>query len=84
MKQDKVPLKSEFKVILGNARSQAAEMVLAPGKNEGGPENRHKGADQWMFVLAGRGEAVINGKKLKIGKSSLVLIERGDTHDVSR
>jgi mannose-6-phosphate isomerase-like protein (cupin superfamily) len=82
MKQGEVPFKSEFKVILGNPRSQAAEMVLAPGKNEGGPDNRHKGADQWMFVLAGRGAVVINGKKQKIGKSSLVLIERGDTHEI--
>jgi mannose-6-phosphate isomerase-like protein (cupin superfamily) len=80
MKQGKVSFRSEFKVILGNARSQAAETVLAPGKNEGGPDNRHKGADQWMFVLSGRGEVVINGKKQKINKSTLLLIERGDTH----
>ena len=82
MKEIAVPFTRNFKVLLGNSRSQAAEMVLAPGKNEGGPENRHKGADQWMFVLAGRGEVVINGKKLKIGKSSLVLIERGDRHEI--
>ena len=82
MKQGKVPFKSEFKVILGNVRSQAAEMVLSPGKNEGGPDNKHKGADQWMFVLSGRGQVVINGKKQKIGKSSLILIERGDTHEI--
>lgn len=35
-----------FRVVLGNDRSQAAQMTLAPGETEGGPDNRHKGADQ--------------------------------------
>ena len=82
MKQKSVPFKSDFKVLVGNACSQAAEMVLPPGECEGGPDNRHKGADQWLFVLSGRGEAVVNGKKQKLGKSTLLLIERGDTHEI--
>jgi mannose-6-phosphate isomerase-like protein (cupin superfamily) len=82
MKQDTIRLKSVFKVILGNARSQAAEMVLVPGKTEGGPDNRHRGADQWLFVVSGRGEAVVNGKKHALKKWTLVLIERGDTHEI--
>lgn len=32
-----------FKVIFGNIRSQAAQMVIAPGDAEGGPRNRHRG-----------------------------------------
>src|SRR3712207_7744926 len=32
-----------FRVAAGNRRSQAAEMVLAPGDSEGGPDNRHRG-----------------------------------------
>jgi mannose-6-phosphate isomerase-like protein (cupin superfamily) len=82
MKQKRVAFKNDFEVILGNARSQAAEMVLPPGKCEGGPDNRHKGADQWLFVVSGRGEAIINRKTYKIAKSSLILIERGDTHEI--
>jgi hypothetical protein len=39
-----------FRVALGNRRSQAAEMVVKPGKGEGDPHNRHRGADQWLFV----------------------------------
>jgi mannose-6-phosphate isomerase-like protein (cupin superfamily) len=82
MKQKRVAFKSDFEVIVGNARSQAAEMVLPAGKCEGGPDNRHKGADQWLFVVSGRGEIIVNGKTHKIGKNSLVLIERGDTHEI--
>jgi mannose-6-phosphate isomerase-like protein (cupin superfamily) len=44
-----------FRVALGNARSQAAVMVIPPGDAEGDPHNRHRGADQWLFVLEGRG-----------------------------
>ena len=34
-----------FKVLLGNRRVQAAQMVIPPGKSEGGPSTRHKNAD---------------------------------------
>ena len=46
-----------FRVIPANSRSQAAEMVLAPGDTEGERDNRHRGADQWLFVLSGQGAA---------------------------
>jgi mannose-6-phosphate isomerase-like protein (cupin superfamily) len=82
MKQKVISFKSSFNVLIGNARSQAAEMVLPPGESEGGPDNRHKGADQWLFVSSGRGEAIVNGRKHKLRKSTLLLIERGDTHEI--
>jgi mannose-6-phosphate isomerase-like protein (cupin superfamily) len=71
-----------FRVSIGNARSQAAEMVIAPGDCEGGPDNRHRGADQWMFVVAGRGVATVNGKRVPLREGSLVLIEKGDMHEI--
>jgi hypothetical protein len=49
-----------FRVVLGDAHAQAAEMTLAPGQTEGGPDNRHRGADQWLYVVGGTGEAVVN------------------------
>jgi mannose-6-phosphate isomerase-like protein (cupin superfamily) len=82
MKQAHVNLKSAFQVIIGNSRSQAAEMTLPPGKSEGGPDNRHKGADQWLFVVSGRGVAIVNGKTHRLAKWTLLLIERGDTHEI--
>ena len=47
-----------FRVTLGNARSQAAEMVLPPGDKEGGPRNHHRGSDQWLYVVSGTGMAL--------------------------
>ncbi|HSS71810.1 MAG TPA: cupin domain-containing protein [Casimicrobiaceae bacterium] len=71
-----------FRVAFGNRRSQAAEMVIPPGDAEGDPLNRHRGADQWLFVLAGRGIATINHKKYSLRRNVLLLIERGDRHEI--
>ncbi len=71
-----------FRVALGNPRSQAAEMVIEPGGKEGGPRNRHRGADQWLFVVSGSGSALINGKRQGLRVGSLLLIEHGDEHEI--
>jgi mannose-6-phosphate isomerase-like protein (cupin superfamily) len=71
-----------FKVAMSNSRGQAATMVLAPGDCEGGPDNRHRGADQWMYVLRGTGLAIIGRKLHPIHAGSLVLIERGAPHEI--
>jgi len=44
----------------------------------GRPDNRHRGADQWLVVIFGAGAAVINGHKVTLRAGSMVLIERGD------
>jgi mannose-6-phosphate isomerase-like protein (cupin superfamily) len=71
-----------FSVALGNARAQAATMVIAPGDCEGGPDNRHRGADQWLYVLAGSGVAILAGRPHRIRAGTIVLIERGSTHEI--
>lgn len=71
-----------FRVALGNKRSQAAEMSIAPGGSEGGPDNRHRGADQWLFVVAGEGAARVNGRRYALHAGTLLLIERGDRHEI--
>jgi mannose-6-phosphate isomerase-like protein (cupin superfamily) len=71
-----------FHVVLGNRRSQAAVMVLVPGKAEGDPRNRHRGADQWLYVESGTGVATINDRRVPLKAGSLLLIEKGDRHEV--
>ena len=71
-----------FSVALGNKRGQAATMVIAPGDCEGGPDNRHRGADQWLFVVAGNGVAIVNGKRSTLRDGSILLIEKGSTHEI--
>jgi mannose-6-phosphate isomerase-like protein (cupin superfamily) len=82
MKRAQLRFGKGFRVSVGNARSQAAQMVIAPGATEGGPDNRHRGADQWLFVVSGAGLAIINGRRYALRAGSLVLIERGDRHEI--
>jgi mannose-6-phosphate isomerase-like protein (cupin superfamily) len=82
MKRKHLRFGEGFRVAIGNRRSQAAEMVLGPGDCEGGPDNRHRGADQWLYVLSGTGSATVNGKRFRLRAGSLVLIEHGDTHEI--
>ena len=49
MKRKTLRFGKGFRVAIGNRRCQAAEMVIGPGGAEGGPGNRHRGADQWLF-----------------------------------
>ena len=71
-----------FRVAIGNRRAQAAEMVLPPGKAEGGPENRHRGADQWLFVVSGTGRATVNHKRYALRAGVVMLLEHGDQHEI--
>lgn len=71
-----------FRVAFDLRRVQAAEMVLAPGDSEGGPDNRHHAADQWLFVVAGSGLAIIEGTRRRLKAGSLVVIERGERHEI--
>ncbi len=82
MKRKNLQFESGFRVVLGNPSSQAAEMVLPPGDTEGGLENRHRGADQWLYVISGSGMATVNGKRYRLAEGSLMLIERGDKHEI--
>jgi mannose-6-phosphate isomerase-like protein (cupin superfamily) len=71
-----------FRVVLGDDHSQAAQMTLGPGETEGGPDNRHRGADQWLFVVGGEGEAIVEGERVELREGTLVLIQRGETHEI--
>ncbi len=62
--------------------SQAASMVIAPDSQEGSPENFHRGADQWVYVEDGVGEALINGHKYRLKAGALLLLQRGDKHEI--
>jgi mannose-6-phosphate isomerase-like protein (cupin superfamily) len=82
MKRKMLRFGKGFRVALGNGRAQAAEMVIEPGDCEGGPDNRHRGADQWLFVLSGRGAAIVRGRRIPLREGTVLLIEKGDTHEI--
>ena len=74
--------KSYFQVALSNRRAQVATMTLPPGGSEGGPTNRHRGSDQWLFVASGSGEAIVAGRKQKLRSGDVLLVARGMTHEI--
>ncbi|MGZ5036681.1 MAG: cupin domain-containing protein [Usitatibacter sp.] len=82
MKKKHLRFGKGFRVAIGNARSQAAEMVLPPGKAEGSAHNRHRGADQWLYVVSGTGVATVNKRKHALKAGTLLLIEHGDEHEI--
>ena len=82
MKKKTLRFGKGFRVMRGNHASQAAEMVLPPGGAEGGSDNRHRGADQWLFVVSGRGEAIVDGTRHRLSAGSLVFIQRREKHQV--
>ena len=75
-----------FRVAFDVRRAQAAEMVIAPGDSEGGPDNRHRGADQWLFVVSGSGVARVESegkrRRIPLRAGKLLVIERGERHEV--
>src|SRR3954454_16191880 len=83
MKSDQLTFRTGFRVSIGNGRSQAAVMVLASGGKEGGPDNGHQGADQWLLVVEGSGAAIVNGRKMTLTPGKILLIEAGDRHEIS-
>jgi len=78
-----------FRVAFTVRRAQAAEMTIAPGASEGGPDNRHRGADQWLYVVAGQGVAKIGAgsgtrrRSVSLQPGTLLVIERGERHEIA-
>src|SRR4026208_1269732 len=71
-----------FHVAMSNRRAQVATMTLTNGDSEGDSANRHRGADQCLFVVRGTGTARVNGKAYPLRPGTMVLIEHGDRHEM--
>jgi mannose-6-phosphate isomerase-like protein (cupin superfamily) len=72
-----------FKIVAQTSRSQAATMTLRPGQSTGGEDNLHPDADQWLYVVSGSGHAIVGGHTLTLEAGALLLIEAGETHEIS-
>ena len=82
MKRKALRFGAGFRVAFGNRRAQAAEMVIASGDSEGDRDNRHRGADQWLYVVAGKGAAIVKGARYPLAPGTLLLIGRGERHEI--
>lgn len=82
MKTKQLRFGTGFRVAFDVRRAQAAEMVLAPGDSEGGPDNRHRGAEQWLYVVSGTGVAKVEDRRVPLKAGRLLVIERGERHEI--
>jgi mannose-6-phosphate isomerase-like protein (cupin superfamily) len=73
-----------FKPLIESASVQAAMMVLRPGQSSSDePENEHPRAEQWLYVVAGTGRARVDGRSVKLAQGSLLLVEKGEAHQIT-
>lgn len=73
-----------FKPLIASRQVQAAMMVLAPGGSSSDqPENEHPAAEQWLFVVGGAATARIEGRSIKLKTGSLLLVEKGEKHQIT-
>src|SRR5262249_31674160 len=71
-----------FRVVLGDGHSQAAQMTIAPGDAEGGPDNGPRGAAEWLWGVGGGGVGMGEAERVGPGEGTLVLIQRGEPHEI--
>jgi mannose-6-phosphate isomerase-like protein (cupin superfamily) len=76
--------RSMFDVLASTRSAQAAMMTLRPGQSSSDePENEHPKAEQWLFVVKGSGRAVVGTNRVALKEGSLLLIEKGERHQVT-
>jgi mannose-6-phosphate isomerase-like protein (cupin superfamily) len=73
-----------FTVLHATRDAEAAMMTLKPGQSTSDePENEHPRCEQWVFVLSGAGRAVVGNRRVAIKPNSLLLIEKGEPHQIT-
>jgi len=80
--------RGEFEILVATRSAQAAMMTLRPGgMSDDEPGNEHPHSEQWLFVISGTGEATIGKRRgalrrIKLTPSSLLLVEKGELHQI--
>lgn len=74
--------RESFKILAQTRAVQAAVMTLGPGDDTGEPDNEHPDSEQWLLVLAGTGRAKVGRRTAALKEGSLLVVERGETHQV--
>ena len=83
MKHLRTTRRADWEVLHATPTSQAAMMTIAPGeKSNEASDNEHSWAEQWLYVVSGQGVARSGKKALKLAVGSLVLIEKGEPHQI--
>ena len=83
MSQTTRATRKAFAVLARSRTSQAATMTLAPGAISGEDmENEHAWAEQWLYVISGRGAARVGRRRVALRPGTLLLIGRRERHRI--
>ena len=82
MKRLQIKPESGFRILATTDRGQAATMVLEAREATGGPHNKHRESDQWLYVISGEGRAIVGEKETDLQSGTLLLVEAGETHEI--
>jgi mannose-6-phosphate isomerase-like protein (cupin superfamily) len=74
--------RESFRILAETRLLQAAVMTLPPGETTGEPDNEHPDSEQWLLVLSGVGRAKVGRRTAALKEGSLLVIEKGETHQV--
>jgi mannose-6-phosphate isomerase-like protein (cupin superfamily) len=80
--------RSKFANLLATASAQAVLMTLAPGEaSEDEPANEHPRCEQWMFVVSGRGQAIVKhshgrSQVVRLSPGSLLVVLKREPHQI--
>lgn len=83
MKRLRTSDREAFEVLHATPTSQAAMMTLPPGESSSeSSDNEHAWAEQWLYVVSGEGVARANKKSVALAPGILLLIEKGEPHEI--
>lgn len=68
------------RVVSTGANSELAALTIPPGEETG--EETHDENDETVFIVEGRGEAILNGRAEQAGEHDAVFIPAGTTHNI--
>jgi mannose-6-phosphate isomerase-like protein (cupin superfamily) len=74
--------RESFRILAQTRALQAAVMTLPPGEATGEPDTEHPDSEQWLLVLSGAGQAKVGRRSAALKEGSLLVIEKGETHQV--
>jgi len=72
--------RSFHKIIYDGKFSDLAVMSIVPGAELG--EEAHKNTDEILFVVKGKGQVTLNGRKEQIRRHDAVFVASGENHNL--
>jgi mannose-6-phosphate isomerase-like protein (cupin superfamily) len=84
MKHIRTNRRHGFRMLHNTRSAGAAMMTLNPGESSSDQvENEHPWAEQWVYVVSGKGASVVGKSRTRLDEGSLLLIEKREPHRIT-